>query len=81
MSEQEDLQKIRDLIAPEILRFYKKFTVNSEGYFFASQRDDQFAPFKIRGYCPKEGLYPDFIACTDEVSAKMLLGSFDIRQN
>jgi hypothetical protein len=39
------------------------------GCFFISKRDDEHAPFKLGGFCEKEGLYPEFFGFTDFNSA------------
>lgn len=76
---QEHLEQLKSALPDEVILAAKEFNVVSKGYFFISQRENAFAPFKLGGFCPKEGVFEKFIAFGDAHSAKMLLNSLNIR--
>ena len=78
MINQEDVGKLKELLVDETLLLMRSFQSKSIGYFFVSPRDNEHAPFRMGGYCPRDGVYEGFIAFGDFEAAKNLIKALDL---
>jgi len=78
MINQEVVEKLKELLVDETLLLMRSFQCKSTGYLFVSKRGNEHAPFRMGGYCPRDGVYDCFIAFGDFEAAKNLINALDL---